>query len=189
MKIGIMGAGNVGRTLGEAWVNAAHEVRFGSREPSGEASGTHAQVAAWADVVVFAVPGTVTAEVAQALGTTLDGKTVIDPSNRVGAATLNSVAEISAAAPGARVHRAFSTVGWEVIADPVFGDQRADLFYCGPEDDRDTLGTLIADVGFRAVWLGGPEEVETVDGLARAWFALALRRRMGRHVALRLLSE
>jgi predicted dinucleotide-binding enzyme len=190
MDIGIMGSGNVGRTLGEAWSRAGHSVRFGSREPSEEGtSGTHAEVAGWAGVVVFAVPGAATAELARALGPALEGKTVIDASNRVGSATLNSIAEILSVAPGARVYRAFSTVGWEVMADPRFGDERADLFYCGPDDDRDTVERLIEDVGFRPVWVGGAEEAETVDGLARAWFALALRRGMGRHLALRLLRD
>ncbi len=190
MDIGIMGAGNVGRTLGEAWSRTGHQVRFGSREPSGEGTeGTHRDVAEWAQVIVFAVPGAATADIARALGPALEGKVVIDASNRVGADSLSSVAEIVTAAPGARVQRAFSTVGWEVMAEPMFGDERADLFYCGPEDDRETMTSLIEDVGFRAVWLGGPEEAETIDGLARVWFALALRRGLGRHLGLRLLGR
>ena len=95
MDIGVMGSGNVGRTLGGAWSRAGHTVRFGSREPSGEGtSGTHADVAGWAHVVVFAVPGAATAELARALGRALEGKTVIDASNRVGSVTLNSIGEI-----------------------------------------------------------------------------------------------
>ena len=34
MKIAIIGAGNVGGTLGRAWVKAGHEVMFGVRDPS-----------------------------------------------------------------------------------------------------------------------------------------------------------
>ncbi len=127
-------------------------------------------------------------ELADAVADGLDRKVVIDASNRVGAASLSSIAEISAVAPAARVQRAFSTVGWEVMAEPVFDGERADLLYCGPESDRETMTQLIEDVGFRAIWVGGPEEVETVDGLARAWFALALRRGMGRHLGLRVLG-
>jgi predicted dinucleotide-binding enzyme len=189
MRIAIMGAGNVGNTLGEAWRRAGHEVHFGSRSPSADGSSyLHTVAAEWAEVIVFAVPGSATAKIAATVGPLLDGKTVIDASNDTSAPKLNSVAEIGAVAPGARVHRAFSTVGWEVMAEPIFGDERADLFYCGPEDDRANLDQLIGDVGFRPVWLGGPEEAETVDGLARAWFALALRRGLGRKIALRLLG-
>lgn len=189
MDIGIMGAGNVGRTLGSAWSRAGHTVRFGSRAPSDDGStGLHLEVATWADVIVFAVPGAATADIAAAIGPAMDDKIVVDASNRVGAATLNSVAEITAASGTANVYRAFSTVGWEVMADPRFEEERADLFYCGPEAHRQTVEGLIGDVGFRPVWVGGIEEAETVDGLARAWFALALRRGMGRHLAFRLLG-
>lgn len=189
MDIGIIGGGNVGSTLGRAWSRAGHVVRIGSRAPSPrDAGGTYAEVARWAEVVVFAVPGAATGEIAASLGAALDGKVVIDASNRVGAPRLNSVAEIVAAAPGAHVYRAFSTVGWEVMAEPVLEGERADLFYCGPDARRQEMTSLIGDVGFRAVWMGDEDELETVDGLARAWFALALRRGLGRHLALRLIG-
>jgi hypothetical protein len=189
MRIGILGAGNVGRTLGAAWERAGHEVRYGSRAPSAdEASGTHADVAAWAEVVVFAVPGAGTGELARSIAGALAGKTVIDASNRVGGTTLHSLAEIGAAAPTAHLHRAFSTVGWEVMAEPRFGGEWSDLFYCGAEEDREIVARLIETVGLRPIRVGGPEEVETVDGVARLWFALALRQGMGRHLGLRVLG-
>jgi hypothetical protein len=189
MRIGILGAGNVGRTLGSAWQRAGHEVRYGSRAPSGDGtSGTHADVAAWAEVIVFAVPGAATAELARSIAVALADKIVIDASNRVGGTRLHSIAEITAAAPTARLHRAFSTVGWEVMAEPRFGDERGDLFYCGPAEDRETIERLIEDVGLRPVRVGGLEEAETVDGVARLWFALALRQGMGRHLGLRVLG-
>jgi hypothetical protein len=189
MRIGILGAGNVGRTLGSAWQRAGHEVRYGSRAPSGDGtSGTHADVAAWAEVVVFAVPGAGTAELAPSIAVALADKIVIDASNRVGGTTLHSIAEIRAAAPTARLHRAFSTVGWEVMAEPRFEDERSDLFYCGATEDRETIERLIEDVGLRPVRVGGLEEAETVDGVARLWFALALRQGMGRHLGLRVLG-
>jgi hypothetical protein len=145
-------------------------------------------VAARADVVVFAIPGSGTAELARSIAGALAGKAVIDASNRVGEGTLHSLAEIAAAAPTARLNRAFSTVGWEVMAEPRFGDERSDLFYCGADEDRETVERLIEDVGLRPVRVGGPEEAATVDGVARLWFALALRQEMGRHLGLRVLG-
>lgn len=189
MRIGIMGAGNVGGTLGRAWQGAGHEVRFGTRQPGDDPSrGTPAAVAAWAEVIIFAVPGASTGELAGSVAPHLAGKTTIDATNRPGAPTLHSLAELAAAAPTARLSRAFSTVGWEVMADPRFDGERADLFYCGVEEDRPVLERLIEDVGFRAVWIGGLQEADVVDGLTRAWFALVFRRGLGRHLALRLLG-
>jgi predicted dinucleotide-binding enzyme len=189
MRIGMMGAGNVGGTLGKAWQSAGHEVRFGTRHPGDDPTkDTPEAVAAWADVIVFAVPGASTADVATTVASHLAGKTVIDATNRPGAPTLHSLADLAAAAPTARLSRAFSTVGWEVMADPRFDGDRADLFYCGVEEDRTVLEQLIEDVGFRPVWVGGPGEADVVDGLTRAWFALVFRRGLGRHLALRLLG-
>ena len=36
MKIGILGAGNVGGSLGKAWAQCGHEIVFGARDPHGE---------------------------------------------------------------------------------------------------------------------------------------------------------
>ena len=33
MKIGIIGAGMIGSTVGKLWIDAGHEVRFASRHP------------------------------------------------------------------------------------------------------------------------------------------------------------
>jgi predicted dinucleotide-binding enzyme len=33
MKIGILGTGNVGRSLAKPWAEKAHEIVFGSRDP------------------------------------------------------------------------------------------------------------------------------------------------------------
>jgi len=48
---------------------------------------------------------------------------------------------------------------------------------------------LIGDVGLRPVWLGGPEEVEIVDGLLRVWFTLVVRQHRGRHLAFTLIED
>jgi predicted dinucleotide-binding enzyme len=190
MQVGIIGAGKVGTTLGEAWAAAGHVVRYGSREPVGrEGFGTHADVVAWADAVVIALPGAAVAEVVAGLGKALDAKLVIDASNRVGADVLNSFGAIAAAAPGARLQRAFSTLGWELMAQPVVAGEQSDLFYCGDPADQASVERLISDVGFRPVRVGGPEAADVVDGTARLWFALALAQGMGRRLAFRMLHE
>jgi 8-hydroxy-5-deazaflavin:NADPH oxidoreductase len=80
--------------------------------------------------------------------------------------------------------------GWENFANPEFpSGERADLFYAGPDGpSREKVGTLVSDVGLRPVWVGGPEHVETVDGMTRLWFAVA-RRQRGRHTAFRTLTD
>ncbi len=185
--------GKVGRTLGAAWLRSGHEVRFGSRTPEEvDVPGTAdlpSAAAAWADVVVLTVPGLAAPEVLTGLGSTLDGKIVVDATNRTGAGEMNNLALIAAVAPGSRACRAFSTVGWEVMADPTFGTRRASLFHCGPETARGTMDGLIADVGFDPVWVGEADQAALIDGLTRLWGTLAIRRGLGRHLALALLAD
>lgn len=66
-----------------------------------------------------------------------------------------------------------------------------DLFHCGPDGEpRATVERLIADVGLRPVWVvGGPEEVDVVDGVPRLWFTLVATRRLGRRLALKVIQE
>jgi hypothetical protein len=48
---------------------------------------------------------------------------------------------------------------------------------------------LIADVGLRPVWVGGPDEVEVVDGVLRLWFALVMKRQLGRRLAFKMIQD
>ena len=67
---------------------------------------------------------------------------------------------------------------------------QADLFFCGPDGEpRSTVERLIADVGLRPVWVGGPEEVEVVDGLLRLWFTLVAKRQLGPRLAFAMVRD
>jgi 8-hydroxy-5-deazaflavin:NADPH oxidoreductase len=94
MKIGIIGAGNVGGTLGARWERNGHSVAFGVRDPNSTASrdllqkagsGTATTVADAArsgDVLVLSTPWGVTQQAIESLGY-LAGKIVIDVTNPV----------------------------------------------------------------------------------------------------------
>src|SRR5215203_3032046 len=67
MRIGIIGSGNVGSTLGEFWVKAGHQVLFSSRNPENlkelvakvgprARPGTVSEAIAFGDVILIAVP-------------------------------------------------------------------------------------------------------------------------------------
>src|SRR5437764_5446604 len=169
LKIVVLGAGNIGGTLGRKWSAAGHQVTFGVSDPKGPRSqalraelgdkikiGTVEDVLQAGDVVVMALPGgametTITTNAAQ-----LDGRIIIDTANRMGGGPMNSLATFQQYTPHARVFRAFNTLGWENFANPEFEGGRADLFYCGPDgEDRSTVEQLIADIGLRSMYLGG----------------------------------
>ena len=112
---------------------------------------------------------------------------MIDATNDVqGTGKLHALEEL---ADGAHPVRAFNTLGWENFADPVFDGVTADLFYAAEEGHaKEVADRLIADVGLRAVWLGGVDAFDLVDSLTRLWFTLAFQRKLGRRLAFKMLG-
>lgn len=154
MKIAVIGAGNIGGTLGGKWAAAGHEVVYGVRSPGAPGTAAVADAVAGAEVVVLAVPGGAAKDVLFSLDGALAGKVLIDATNDVqGAGKLHGLDEL---ADGAHPVRAFNTLGWENFADPVFDGVVADLFYAAEEGRaKEVADRLIADVGLEPVWLGG----------------------------------
>ncbi len=202
MKIGIIGIGNIGATLGRAWVAAGHEVIFGVRSTkapkvleilesfNGKAKAKHVgQAVAPADVVLLAIPGKAVDEFIRTYHAELGGKIVIDATNTFGQPELHNVSLLQGGLPQSKVFRAFSTLAWETYADPLFGDERADLFYCGdPGEAKETMDGLIRDVGLRPIYVGGPEAVPLVGQMTRLWFTLVMAQGYDRRTAFRLLT-
>jgi predicted dinucleotide-binding enzyme len=140
MKIGVIGSGRIGSTIGALWVKAGHEVMFSDRdaeqvkraiealEPEFKArarAGSVAEAAAFGDAILIAVPYAALPAVQQQVGAQLKGKVVLDPNNPVpsrdgelGAKAREKGAGVSTAAllPGARVVRAFNSWGYSVMA-------------------------------------------------------------------------
>jgi predicted dinucleotide-binding enzyme len=192
MNIAVIGAGTVGRTLARAWTRHGHHVTVGVRRPAAADIPAMAVSDALhgADAVLLAIPGAALTDLLDRHADALDGRLVLDATNRVGASTLHQVPEVAARLPAARLARAFCTVGWEVLADPVIGGEQADLVWCGPDGaDGELVQILITDVGLRSVRVGGIEAADVVDGATRLWFALALGQGLGRHLGIRILRD
>src|SRR4051812_49973252 len=94
VKIGVIGSGRIGSTLGGLWVKAGHEVMFSDRDAeqakrvaaelgARARSGTPREAVAFADAVLIAVPYGALPAVKQEIGEQLKGKVVIDPNNPV----------------------------------------------------------------------------------------------------------
>src|SRR5689334_8280409 len=92
MKIGIIGAGMIGSTVGKLWVEAGHEVRFASRHPEElrplvdalgprASAGTSAEAAAFGEVVMITVPLKAMPDLAREVAPALAGKVVLDTGN------------------------------------------------------------------------------------------------------------
>jgi predicted dinucleotide-binding enzyme len=135
MKIGVIGSGRIGTTLGGLWAKAGHEVMFSDRDAEQakramESAGPHAHTGsvkdavAFGDVVLIAVPYGALPAVQNEVGAALKGKVVVDPNNPVPARdgemavkAKEKGAAVSTAAllPGARLVRSFNSWGYALM--------------------------------------------------------------------------
>jgi predicted dinucleotide-binding enzyme len=186
-SIAVIGSGNIGATVGEAWRRAGHDVAFASRSPEPPKTVAIPDAVAAADVVLLAIPGAAVPQLLTEHGGALDGRVVIDATNDIGGERLHHADAYAELAPGARFARAFNTLGFELYADPAIGGEVADLFWCGPEDAG--VERLIADVGLRPVRVGGIDAIDVVDGVGRLWLTLVFRQGRPRRLAFRMLTD
>ena len=191
VKITIIGTGSIGSPLGRALSSAGHQVTYGSRHANEDMKdGTAADVVPVAralvdpDVVILALPGAAVADLTAEHAGSLRGRLVIDATNQMGADVANARALLP---ESIRYARAFNTLGGENMADPVFGDGPADMFFSAPADDRSTIESVIEGVGLRPIYVGEDQEL-LIDALFQLWIALAMKQGRGRRLALRLLE-
>ena len=204
MRIGIIGAGMVGGTLGRKFAEAGHEIVFGLRNPAkpeyvalvksiGEnaCAATSAEVATACEIIVLATPWPATKTAIETLGT-VEGKIIIDATNPLEpdlsgltmGHNFSGGEQIQKWARGARVVKAFNSTGFANMAAPDFGDRKAVMFYAGDDDDaRETVRSLIQDVGFEAVDAGPLAVARELESLALLWIRLAHVQGLGRDFA------
>ena len=171
MKIGIIGSGNIGGTLGRHWAKAGHEVMFSSRKPEGLKSmatevgaqtGTVQAAAIFGDVILLAIPFGKIPDLAQQVGR-LDHKILIDATNpypqRDGDVAQQVIDDKSQTAtgyvaiqfPGAQTIKAFNSIYYKVLEEKALreGSQRIAVQVCGDDvQAKQTVKQLIEGIGF-----------------------------------------
>jgi len=176
MKIGIIGAGNIGATAARLFVAAGHQVALSnSRGPDSLegvirdiGTGAHAttpdDAAQWGDIVLLAVPF----RVAKAFPTpaTVQGKIVIDATNPyadnfqvMDLGDRKSSELVAERLPGARLVKAFNTIYFEHLAhqgDPSksMPDRRAIFVASDDPEAGETVSRLIEEIGFAPIDTG-----------------------------------
>jgi hypothetical protein len=136
------------------------------------------------DTVILALPGNAVADFAAENREAIEGKLIIDATNRMGEPSSNSRSSLPT---GIRYARAFNTLGGENMADPVFAEGRADMFFSAPPSDRSIVEAVIEGVGLHPVYVGEDQE-DLIDSLFRLWIALAMGQGRGRRLAFKLLE-
>jgi 8-hydroxy-5-deazaflavin:NADPH oxidoreductase len=209
MKIGIIGGGNMGSGLGKYWAKNGHELMFGfsrskqklqdlaaSVSPTARI-GTPAEVVAFADVVLLAVPWTAVPEALQAAGSLADkilfscvNALKPDMSGMAVGTTTSAAEEIAKLAPGARVVEALPLFA-EVLhsGDTQFNGQTATVFYCGDDAQAKTVvAGLLAETAVEAIDVGALSTARYIEPAMMILIQLAYVQQTGQ-VAFKLLRR
>lgn len=192
-KIAVIGTGNVGSALGPEFAALGHTIVYGSRTPNeqdvkdlvaktghGATATTQPEAVKGADIVLLAVPGNLAVQITQSLGD-LSGKIIIDPTNRVNRSSPDGYANhdvpggsnaelIQAAAPGAKVVKAFNTLNWTKMVDPASSGGPVSIPIVGDDAAaRATVAELIKGMGLEPVDLGPLRFANTLEEMLVIW--------------------
>ncbi|MGB8584117.1 MAG: NAD(P)-binding domain-containing protein [Pseudolabrys sp.] len=175
-RIGIIGSGNIGGTIGGLWVKKGHSVFFSSRHPdelkdmvtklgSLAQAGTVEQAVAFGDVLFIAVPYGAIPQIGKDYSAAMKGKVMLDACNAVSSrdgAVADEVEQNGIGVttqryfPGVRIVRAFNTMSYMVFArEANRPDPKLAIPIAG--DDPQALqiaASLVRDAGFDPVTVG-----------------------------------
>ncbi|QDU96505.1 NADPH-dependent F420 reductase [Lignipirellula cremea] len=210
MKIGVLGTGHVGGTLGARWAQNGHDVLFGSRDPQSEKAarlmetagesariGSVAEAASHGDVVLLASPWSTIQETIEAAGD-LSGKVVIDCINPINATftgldlghTESGAEKIAEWAPGAKVVKAFNTVSAATMKDADYGEHQAAVFFCGDDEGaKETVRQLAEELGLDPVDSGELAMARYLEPFAMLYIKVAIGQKWGGNFAFKVLRR
>jgi predicted dinucleotide-binding enzyme len=210
MRIGVIGAGNVGGTLGRVWAEKDHDVMFGVPNPTSPKTqdllkaivgkvraGSVAEAAAHGEVVVIATPWPATQDAVRKAGD-LSGKVILDCTNplkedlsglTVGHTTSGGE-QVAAWASSKRVVKIFNTTGFENMARPSYGGTRITMFYAGDDAGAKRVAAQLAqEIGFDPVDAGPLANARVLEPLCFLWVYLAVKQGQGTGIAFQLLHR
>jgi 8-hydroxy-5-deazaflavin:NADPH oxidoreductase len=205
MKIGIIGSGNIGGTIGTIWANQGHEICFGTRDRhsdkiqtllsniSGKAKAdTLENAAKFGDVILIAIHWYVLPEILPTISHLLADKIVIDATNRMFPPPPESAdtaaEEIARLCPGSKVVKAFNSLGANNLKNLDFNGQKPSTFIAGDDPEAKKVVTELAEqIGFDVVDVGVLADVHYIESLAKLWVHLA--KKGGRNTAFKLLKK
>jgi 8-hydroxy-5-deazaflavin:NADPH oxidoreductase len=194
MNIGVLGSGEVARTLATGFLKHGHSATLGTRNP-GKLSdwrtnnqkariGSFADAAASGELVVLAVKGSAAADVLRHAGiANLAGKVVIDATNPIADAPpdhgvlkfFTSLEEslmerLQREFAAARFVKAFNSAGAEFMVNPQLKGGPPSMFICGNDEGaRQAVKGILDQFGWDTVDLGTAEAARAIEPLAILW--------------------
>jgi predicted dinucleotide-binding enzyme len=199
LKVGVLGTGMVGATLGSKLIQVGHDVKMGSRSANNEnavnwakENGTHASYGTFADAAAFGevifncTAGTASLAALTAAGASnLKGKIVVDVANpldfsrgmppSLAICNTDSLAEqIQRTFPTAKVVKALNTMNCKVMVDPSLVPGDHDVFLCGNDRQaKDQVTNIVKSFGWRSIIdLGDITAARGTEMLLPIWLRL-----------------
>jgi len=194
MKVGVLGSGDVAKTLASGFLKHGHEVMMGTREPTklkewagknpkGKV-GSFGDAASFGGLVVLAVKGSASAEALRAAGaSSLSGKPVIDATNPIAdAPPVNGVLRVFTSLDealverlqrefaGAKFVKAFNSVGAALMVNPELKGGRPTMFICGNDEGaKKTVTGILEQFGWETADMGKIEAARAIEPLCILW--------------------
>jgi 8-hydroxy-5-deazaflavin:NADPH oxidoreductase len=194
MNVGILGSGDVAKTLAGGFITHGHEVMLGTRDTAKLADwkaqnsaakvGGFLDAARFGEVVVVAVKGSAAAGALRAAtAANLAGKTVIDATNPIAdAPPVNGVLtfftgldeslmeRLQREFAGARFVKAFNSVGSACMVNPQFQGGKPTMFICGNDDTAKKIVTgILGQFGWETADMGRVEAARAIEPLCMLW--------------------
>ncbi len=191
MKIGIIGAGDIGKLYGRLWGEAGHDIMISSRSSETREfaaraiaadSGTPEEAAVFGEVVLLAVNYANVDEATSAIAAQVSGKLVIDATNPLvlvsGGDTERVIPENAIAGevmaeklPGARVAKSFTTLWSGYVEQHADRENPTVAMTLSANDpaDRETVAQLVRDAGLVPVDLGALAQSRPLDPPSPVW--------------------
>ena len=194
MKIGVLGSGDVARTLASSFLKHGHKVTLGSRTPEkladwakanpAGATGTFAEAAEFGELIVLAVKGSAAAEVLLLAGAAnVAGKTVADACNPIADAPPDHgvlqfftthhealMEQLQREFPDAHLVKVFNSVGSISMVNPVYAGGRPTMFICGNDAGaKKQVGEILDQFGWETTDMGGVEAARAIEPLCMLW--------------------
>lgn len=213
MKVGILGSGDVGKSLGAGFLATGHSVMMGSRQPDNPASvewaeeagaeasaGSFADAASFGEIVVMATKGAAIAEAVEMTGAeNFAGKVVIDVTNPLdfskGTPDLAIKGDDSAGEtlqrllPDAKVVKAFNIVNHSLMFRPELPGGPPDMFIAGDDTKaKETVTAILKDFGWPTIDIGGITSARWLEAMTMAWVMAGMATQNWRQ-AFKMLRE
>lgn len=213
MKVGILGSGDVAKTLAGGFLQHGHEVRLGTRTPAKLAdwASAHpqasvvsfAEAAGFGEVVALAVKGAAAAAALRLAGAAaLAGKPLIDVTNPIAdAPPVNGVLRffttleesllerLQREFPAVRFVKAFNSVGHGGMVNPSFPGGKPTMFICGNDAAaKQVVRGILDQFGWETADMGQAEAARAIEPLCMLWCIPGFLRNDWRH-AFKLLTS